>query len=240
MKVCIYTISDLKEYSIKCIDLLVSSLNTNIPYDFFVISNKNEACKYSLIYDTNYFSDYVGYLKYSPLIPKNYQYYIYLDSDILYFDKISLLIPYNQKFSLVKEHCTISTNDWYYFDKVTDNTDRDLLQKCQAINAGSFAYSSDMLESLTKAYSMYSEHHNNDNLFNAKLEQQLYNYIVHKFFAFDVSQCKDITPITELFAQHKEPSDNKTLYHFCGFSGEMVSKYHFMRDFYDKYTRRNN
>lgn len=237
MKTCFYTVSDLKEFSIKCIDLLLDSIEADIEYDFYVVSNNNASCKYNVIYDNNYLSEYVGYLKYSPLLSQNYSYYIYLDSDILFFNKLSKLIPQNKHMSIVKEGCLISNHDWYYFDTTHNNGDRENIQKSQAINAGSFAYSQDVLTVMSKIYDTYATHRTNNNSNNAKLEQQLYNFMVNKYFDFDIDQCYDITPITELFASDKEPIIGKTLYHFCGFSGEMVSKYNSMRTFYDKYKK---
>lgn len=239
MKVLLYTISDFKPYSIECIDLLLRSIITDIYYDFAIISNQSThiSTNHNIIVDNNINHSYI-YLKYSKQIPKNYDYYIYLDSDILYFDKISKLLPLYKQFTIVKENMKIEKNPWFYYPFNIDPIEDELIQNSEAINAGSFAYNNNQLSIIHTIYDMCIKHHNDDPLHNAKLEQSSFNYIVNKNNNFDLSNCYDITDATMLFASNKKPDTNKVLYHFCGFTGEMITKYVNMKKFYELYTNR--
>jgi hypothetical protein len=242
MKIFLYTISDYKPYSIDCIDLLLSSIIFDIDYDFFIVSN-NEGIsnnKYQTILDNNELSkEYIGYLKYSPLIPKNYDYYIYLDSDILYFDKLSNLFNMEYSFSIVKENPnTISDHDWYYFKYHTlDENNTQKLKNSYALNAGSFAIRGSEIFTIDQMYNLYKSHFNNDIGHDVRLEQSIYNYIIHSTSCYDLSKCYDITDTVKLFASNTQQASDKKLYHFCGFTNEMASKYKYMKEFYDKYQR---
>jgi hypothetical protein len=238
-KICLYTISDFKNKCIDCIELLLKSIKKDINYDFFIISNNKQKSIYPVIVDTNNLSEYIGYLKYSSLIPKNYEYYIYLDSDILYFDSILSMIDYNKSFTVVKEPSLIDKNEWYYFQYLQDSKDQQILQNCQALNAGSFAFKRNMSNIIDTIYALYKKHNTNDIPHDVKLEQSIFNYVLYKQSDFTLENCKDITDIVQLFASDVEPSDNKKLYHFCGFSNEMASKYNRMKNFYDQYQKSN-
>jgi len=237
MKILLYTISDFKPYSVECINLLLSSIEGDMHYDFAVISNNKSKIDTNLdiILDTDLNSRYVGYLKYSPKIPTTYDYYIYLDSDILYFDKISNLLPISKNFTIVQENNQINKNDWYYFKYLKDPEEDLILQNSKAVNAGSFAYSKNNLEAIKEIYYLYKTYYQNNMFHDVQLEQSIYNYIVNKTNNFDLSNCKDITDTTLLFASNKQPRSDKKLYHFCGFTNEMESKYRSMKKLYELY-----
>jgi hypothetical protein len=241
MKILLYTISDFKPFALECIELLLKSIIQDIDYDFIILSNSLPKIftNFNVIIDDTKTSNYIGYLKYSPKIPKNYDYYIYLDSDILYFDKISKLLPINKNFTIVKENSRILKNDWYYFHYI-DTQDDYVLQQSEAMNAGSFAFYKDKCSYISEIYELYKKftHINNTCHSNAKLEQSIYNYVINKMNNFDLSHCHDITDQTILFAANKKPEDNKKLYHFCGFTNEMESKYRKMKIFYDRYLNK--
>jgi hypothetical protein len=236
MKILLYTISDFKPFADQCINLMLSSINFDISCDFLVISDKQYA-NYPIIVDNNLNSNYIGYLKYSLNLPSNYDYYIYLDSDILYFDKISKLINNNNLFSIVKEDYIINSHEWFYFKHIEDTIDQTKIQKCYALNAGSFCFHNSKLKNIHNIYYLYQKYFTQNIHENAKIEQSIFNYIIHKITNYSLKDCYDLTPSVELFASNKSIKPNKTLYHFCGFSNEMSNKYICMKDFYDKFKR---
>jgi len=240
MKLLLYTISDLGADSIRCIDLLLSSIVYDIEYDFYIISNKPSPNRitHNLIIDDVLPSNYIGYLKYSEKLPDNYDYYIYLDSDILYFDKLSELIDRTKEFSVVTENYIVGDSEWFYFkyhDLDKPNTIN--FKKSNALNAGSFAFNRSSKNTVHKAHSLYRKYHNNDIDHDVKLEQCIFNYIIHSNTNYTLDNCFNITNTVELFASNKSPKENKKLYHFCGFTNEMGSKYQSMKEFYDKYQK---
>lgn len=233
MKILLYTISDFKSMSIECIDLLLSSIIFDIPTDFVILSGSSiDYTNYKIIY-TPQKSNYIGSLKYSPDIPNNYDYYIYLDSDILYFDKVSNLINLDKKYTIVYEDSKINKNPWWYFKY--SNTDTSILEKSQALNAGSFAFAKSEFKILNDIYTTYHNYANNNIRENAELEQSIFNYYIYKYLNFNTDYVYDITNITQLFASDYPLQNNKKLYHFCGFTNTMISKYYKMKEKYDQF-----
>lgn len=239
MKICLYTVSNFNPGSLDCINLLIDSITDN-DYNFYILSNNTfySNTNYNIVYDTTIVSDYVGYLKYSPNIPKDYDYYVYLDSDILLFDKISSLVCANKEFSIVREKCLVSENkEWFYFNHILDREDIYKIQNAQALNAGSFAFRHDQFSVIEKIYTYYKTYHNHNTNHNVRLEQGIYNFVINKHSDYQLKNCYDITDKAVLFASNKEFIDNKTLYHFCGYTNEMITKYNNMKAFYDKYKK---
>lgn len=233
MKILLYTISDFTAMSIECIELLLSSIVFDISVDFMIVSSaKTYHPNYSIIY-TDQKSNYIGSLKYAPEIPDHYDYYLYLDSDILYFDKISHLINFDKKYTLVYEDSKINKNPWWYFRY--SNTDTTMLEQSQALNAGSFAFARSEYSILNDIYTTYYQYATNNISNNAKLEQSIFNYYIYKYLNFTTENIHDITNITQLFASDYPLQNNKTLYHFCGFTNTMISKYNNMKQKYDLY-----
>jgi hypothetical protein len=233
MKILLYTISDFKERSIECIDLLLSGIIFDISVDFIILSSSRiHHTNHKIVY-TDQESNYIGSLKYSPSVPNNYDYYIYLDSDILYFDKISKLININKKYTLVYENTKIHKNPWWYF-KYSD-TDTTPLEQSQALNAGSFAFSQSEYKILNDIYTTYQNYATNNIGKNAQLEQSIFNYYIYKYLNFNTDHVHDITNITQLFASDYPLQNNKKLYHFCGFTNTMTSKYQKMKEKYDQF-----
>lgn len=243
MKICLYTVSNFNSGSLDCINLLISSITDN-NYTFYILSNNSSPysnTNHNIVYDTEVASDYVGYLKYSPSLPKDYDYYVYLDSDILFFDTISSLICINKEFSIVREKCLVSENkEWFYFNYLSDKEDIYKTQNAQALNAGSFAFRNDQFAVIEKIYNYYKTHHNHNTNHNVRLEQSIYNFVINKQSDYTLQNCYDITDKTLLFASGKDKINNKTLYHFCGYTNEMITKYNNMKVFYDKYKKSNS
>lgn len=239
MKILLYTISDFKPFSLECIDLLLSSITKDICYDFCIISNTaidNHSTKHNILIDSELKSNYIGYLKYSPKIPPDYDYYIYLDSDILYFDKLSKLIRLDKKYTLVYENEKINRNPWWYFHH--SGSDTTLLEKSQAINAGSFCFAKSEYPILKDIYNTYANHITDDVHSNAQLEQSIFNYYIYNYTNFETHYVYDISSFAQLFASNYPIQNDKKLYHFCGFTNEMASKYIRMKKFNESYIDR--
>jgi hypothetical protein len=241
MKILLYTVSDFSNHAKDCIDLLLQSIHgTN--YDFCVLTNKHDqdSNDYNIIYDAQYSCNYIGGLKYQTnLLSPSYDYYIYLDSDILYFDSLDKLIPSDhQYFSVVREtDYAVGDSEWFLFNQA-DKDDHTHLIYSQALNAGTFVYNQSEINTILSIYQKYIQYHTNRIEYDCKLEQSIYNYVINKRINFNNYELyKDLSNITQLFASNTNFRNEKTLYHFCGFSNEMTTKYRNMKDFYDKYQQ---
>jgi lipopolysaccharide biosynthesis glycosyltransferase len=228
MKTFLYTVSDFKNGALECIDLLIDNLKDR-DFDFAIISNKNTDCKYDVIIDSKDYQ-YIGFLKYSEKIPEGYDQYIYLDSDILYFGEIKDLFNESKEFSIVKEKLLMS-NEWF---KYPYNNSFDYINEANSnlgLNAGTFCYKN--ISFLNSVRELYTPFISQDIHLDARLEQSSYNLALSKSVDFDFSKCHDLTDKTVLFADQYPFSKEKTIYHFCGFSNEMNSKFFKMKNFYD-------
>lgn len=236
MKTLLYTISNFCPYADKCMELLYQSVSlNNTNFDFVVLSNKEapESFKYPVIVDDDpIYESYVGFLKYSNRIPENYDQYIYLDSDILYFGKLSQIISTNYNLTITKENFNMSSKDWFEY-KFVPQSEKEKLKTTSAINAGSFAFKD--LSFLVAVKDLYQNYIQQEPIENAKLEQSSFNYALAKLSNFNLNQYKDISPICELYSGI-QPIQNKILYHFCNFSNPMKNKFHNMKELYDTYT----
>jgi hypothetical protein len=242
MKICLYTITNFVHNAINCIDLLLQSINKKYPYDFYIITNTNiNSNQYNILYDNKNITNYVGYLKYSNVIPQNYDYYIYLDSDILFFDSLDTLVSIDKPVSLVKEPYMIKNHEWFYFQYIENLNDKLLISQSNALNAGSFAFRKDQFHIIYDIYTTYCKYSNkcHSTIEQAKLEQSIFNFHIHKAFDFSIDGCYDITRLVQLFASESQPSIDKKLYHFCGYTNEMMSKYQRMKNFYNEYQKSN-
>jgi hypothetical protein len=190
------------------------------------VSNKRlENCPFNVIIDPIERA-YVGFLKYSPRVPSGYDRYLYLDSDILFFDKVNSFFL-EKPFSVVLESLPMS-NEWFnYFRSGED------FSQYSGINAGSFGFYD--YSFLARVRKLFEPFVSGDVHRDARLEQSSFNYAVLKTIGGDFSLLEDFSPQSLLFAQSDSPL-NKKLYHFCGFSNEMSSKYYKMKQIYDKYA----
>lgn len=231
MKILLYTISDLKPDSLECIDLLFSSIYFDIPVDFAIVTNSDIKTKYYTIIDNSNSTNYIGYLKYSDKIPKDYDYYIYLDSDILYFGNVSDLIDINKDFMIVVEHQfgNIHSSGWHNFEMGDKSITKDKL----CINAGSFSIKKNYLFMFDEIRGLYEQYHKEDTNYNVKLEQSLFNYVFYKTIKDDKLENRaiDLHDTTSLFAQKYPLSKEKKLYHFCGFQNSMSKKLENMKKY---------
>jgi len=233
----VYTISDLRENSIKCIDLLYESLlyKNNDNFDFYVVTNNkdykdiNIYNKYNLIYD-DIQSPYIGWLKYTEKLPDNYDNYFYFDSDILCYEDLNNLISTENDISIVKENKPMS-NEWFQYPFASDD-EKEKFKYINGINAGTYAFKSlDFIKEIRSKFESLDISSDNDHVY-AMLEQSCFNYSVFNLLLSN--KYTDITKYVRLFA--KDDISEHTIYHFCGYEGFMDNKYVRMNRFNKNYN----
>jgi hypothetical protein len=227
----VYTVSDLRESSIKCIDLLYQSLlKQNRDIDFFVVTNADYSKlnkPYKFLYD-NLQSTYIGWLKYSKSLPLGYDSYIYFDSDILCYELLDNLIG-DFDFSLVIEKVPMSTK-WFCYPFATESQKIDF-QNISGINAGTYVFKNlDFIDKVRHNYRFY-DIQNTNHREQAMFEQSCFNYSLIEYVKDN--QFYDISKYVRLFA-NDDISEN-TIYHFCGYEGFMDNKLKRMLRFNQKY-----
>lgn len=233
MKILVYTVSDFKANALDCIKLMLSSFN-KINFDFKIITNNIAYKEYEdVIYD-EFQSEYVGFLKYSKNIPSGYDRYIYLDSDILYFGNVEDLFS-DKNYSCVIEKLPMN-HEWFLYKNHEEKYLKSI-EKLNGFNAGSFSFKNiNFLSQIREAFEPYVTQNVHA---DARLEQSSFNFVLSKEINFNIDNINNLTEITQLFADTANYSDQKKLYHFCGFSNEMSSKFFKMKKFYDNYKRRH-
>ena len=233
MKILVYTVSDFKTNALDCIKLMLSSFS-KINFDFRIITNNITYKEYEdIIYD-QFQCEYIGFLKYSKNIPDGYDRYVYLDSDILYFGNVEELFS-DKDYSCVIEQLPM-TNEWFLYKKHTEEY-LENIKNLNGFNAGTFSFRD--INFLKKVRDSFEPHIVNHTHYDARLEQSGYNFIISQEINFDINKMHNLTDITQLFSTIGSHQENKKLYHFCGFSNEMQSKFYKMKNFYDQHARRN-
>jgi hypothetical protein len=234
----VYTISDLRENSIKCIDLLYKSLlyKNNKKFDFHIITNNPDykniitSKSYNIIYeDIN--SSYVGWLKYTKNLPIGYNHYYYFDSDILCYEDLTCLSSEDKDISLVREDKMMSS-EWFCYPYAS-SYDKNLFNNINGVNAGTYVFNN--LDFLKKVREKFEQHDvfSMDIHKQAMFEQSCFNYTV--FESLINNNYHDITNYVKLFA--KDSSSSHTIYHFCGFEGFMDNKFTRMNIFNQNYIK---
>jgi lipopolysaccharide biosynthesis glycosyltransferase len=243
MKTLCYTIADFKPFVTEAIELLYQSLlinNDESLFDFIVLSSNNNPSKFELttIVDASNLFGYVGFLKYSPLLPTNYDRYIYLDCDILYFGSIEKLFD-KDKITIVTEPGSKMSGEWWSYNKSNSNT-KELCNNTSGINAGTYCFYNKDIDFLSEIRNLCFSNIKSSFIENAQSEQGIYNYVLGKRCNFNLSCYYDITDIVQLHAAASSITKNKTLYHFCDCTISMANKYNSMENFYDQYKRINS
>lgn len=233
MKILVYTCNDL-QHSLPCVDLLYNSLlknNTSDSFDFAVVCNNRSHQKvdYNVLYDESYPQQFVGFTRYSSVIPSGYDFYLYLDSDILFYDKIENVLPSEYNGICVAtegNNLMINSPYWHsygYVDKINKKGNH---RPC--VNSGEFSFgkSSNLLSMVREnLMSLYS--HEFDSMTCAMYEQSSYNYTM-----IDLWDCVNTSKLTSKlsFCPEKDSHD-KTIFHFAGFQEGMIHKHQRMMNF---------
>ncbi len=229
-KKLVYTISDLRESSIKCVDLLYQSLKKeNKDFDFFVVTSSdftNLDKPYKFLYE--YLdSSYVGWLKYTPNLPEGYDAYIYFDSDILCYESLDNLIG-DSDFSLVCEKLTMSSR-WFSYPFASEDEKNDF-KTIKGINAGTYVFKNlEFIDKVRENYKFYNK--NLDHKKQAMFEQSCFNYALYEYVK--TNSFYDISKYVKLFAKNEVLDE--TIYHFCGYEGFMDNKLQRMIQFDNLY-----
>lgn len=238
MKTFVYTTCDFSSNSYNCTELLYRSLTVNNSnFDFYIVSNKtSEMSKFPVIVEDNPNRKILANWKYTDLIPKGYDQYFYLDSDILFFGKFEDLCDESDISICSSKDALMSDSDYYCYPYATDE-EKNEMKKYYGFCAGSFGFKN--LEFLSDIRNLIEPKLQNPSipdgisqnkrfemiLSDCILDQTSFNYWILKrlpnFKYFDFSDRMLMRP-DDPFRRY---TDDKILYHFCGFRAEMNSKY---------------
>jgi hypothetical protein len=231
MKFCIYTVSDFSEKSSECIDLLYDSLlkkNKLNTFDFYIVTNKNiKNNKYKIIQESIN-SHYIGWIKYTENLPDGYDFYLYLDSDILFYENVENIFRKKQ-ISIVYEMLPMS-NIWFS-SSIANYEEKMQMSQLKGVNAGTFCYENkEFIKEINKLIKI--EYYTENIYTQAQIEQSTFNYKIFNILKTDKQIINDITSTVSLHAN--DLVKNKYIYHFCGFNGKMEDKYVRMKKFISK------
>jgi len=233
MNTLVYTCNDLSKNSpsLGCLELLYQSLltkNNTTEFEFLVLTNNKNAeqISHTVVYDDEFGEVFPGYLKFTRKLPSGYDRYLYLDSDILFYEKIENVMPSDSPICVMKEsECPMFDSDWHRYHQLDENTLRSHANKW-CVNSGQFSFKreSNLTESVRRYLFVnrdlvYSHDH-------AKNEQSSFNrYLLDVWDAVDFSKFGDRVTLTP------EIETTKSIFHFAGFSSGMQSKLHRMNNF---------
>ena len=227
-KTLVYTVSDFSPYAEECINMLVDNMEMNENMDFCVIANKSPSSSFKHnVIQTKLNSNYIGCLKYFPKLP-DYEQYVYVDSDILFFGSPLKLISDTTNFSVVFEKEGKLRDEWHSFHIPNKQT----IPDTYGLNAGTFVFKdkrflAEMVNLLEVHYNPYYDPHT-----NAKLEQSIFNFLIGEKCNFNWTELTDITDITKIHVPDDfKYNPNTQIYHFCGWAGNMHVKYKRMINF---------
>lgn len=225
MKRLVYTVSDFTPGCVEAIKLLHSSLltkNKADTFDFAVIGTAKppEGFPFRVYLAPFDGITYAGWLKYSIAVPQGYDRYIYMDSDILFYDNLDL---FNGSDLVLLEEELKMNSPWHCFDYEVG------MENQNGICAGLFSYSKDctIIAEMQELLSQLPNPVGIAQIDQARLEQQCFNYVVWVVF---VGEYANISPIVQM-GVGKHATDGKTIFHFCGFTGSMEGKAQKMKNF---------
>lgn len=244
MKTLVYTCNDLR-HSLPCVDLLYSSLlenNSSDSFDFVVLCNSKDHLRtdYKVLYDESYPPQYLGFLKYSSSIPTNYDFYVYLDSDILFYSRLNEILPSTEKTLCVASegNAFMIDSDWHshgYNDKLLL-----LGQPKPCINAGQFSFRGSCnltslvrnnMETTLKSITSYQ---NLPSHYCAMYEQSSFNYtLISMWDNIDLNKIGSRLSVRP----EQELQSGKSIFHFTGFHDGMITKNNRMKNFIQQHQK---
>ncbi len=230
MKTLVYTVSDFSPGADSCINMLYDSMTLDSDTDFCVVATKTITGKFKHnIVVAPLPKGYPGFLKSSEMVPKGYDQYVYLDSDVFCFGNPKSLIHPDKEFSVVFEGREM-IDRWYAYDKAP-REDKLKMEKVFGMNAGTFCFKDiGFLEEIRGLWHRWVQWGSSMGV-DARLEQSSFNYAVSRRVDFDFSKCHDITPVTQLQAAIMPYDPAKYLYHFTGPPNTMAGKAYVMGEF---------
>jgi hypothetical protein len=236
-KTLVYTTCDFSSNSYKCTELLYRSLLVNnSDFDFYIISNtKSSESEFPIIVEDSPNRKILANWKYTKLLPEGYNQYFYLDSDILCFGKLEDLCDDND-LSLCTENHRMSDSEYFCYKDATPE-EKLKMKDYNGFQAGSFGFKN--MKFLSEIRELIEPKLNNPIipdgisreefhriiLPDAMLDQTSLNYYVLK----QLPDMKYFDFTDKVLIRPDDPvrfyTENKMIYHFCGFRAEMNSKY---------------
>lgn len=244
MKILVYTCNDLR-HSLPCVDLLYSSLlknNSSDSFDFAVLCNSRDHSHtdHTVLYDESYPPQYLGFLKYSSSIPPNYDFYVYLDSDILFYSILNEVLPCTEKVVSVATEgtATMIDSNWHSHGYIDKMLSIGLPKPC--VNAGQFSFkgSSDFISlvrnNMKRTLESVDNYRNLPSYQCAMYEQSSFNYTLISIWdsvdLYKMSSKLSVRPEQEIEL-------DKSIFHFTGFHEGMINKSNRMINFISNYKK---
>jgi len=231
----IYTVVTNDDEAFSCAFLLFKSLNKflrdNFDFKIIVPESSSYACSPELqsylfpIYNYHYRNQHIFTLKYHyKIFNQPYNYFIYMDSDILWMIDSLFNLNYN---CLCFENISILNKA---FSKFWPGRNKRALRGIPGINAGFFG--------LQKKIALDLSDFMVRNLYNRRryhifLEQNMFNYYVYNNLITNKNTWVNINNHFILGAEIQTPFYSQKAYHFNGNLGQMQNKQYRMKGFLD-------
>jgi len=224
-KVLIYTVASNDSTALGCSALLHKSLKKFLKtdFDFQIVVPEQDSCYvYSPeikpyiypVYNQHYINQSILALRFHhKIFEQKYDYYIYLDSDILW--TIERLWDLNYNTICFEQQSMLSKS----YSRFWSSTDKSSILPIAGINSGFFGLKSSLVSELSEFMIR--------NLFNQGcikknrffLDQNMFNLFIHKNYflkSIESNNWQHMTHKFRLFAQPDSPYIPQTNYHFCG------------------------
>jgi lipopolysaccharide biosynthesis glycosyltransferase len=261
-KTLVYTVSNFTKDTNRCTDLLVQSIklhNTN--FDFCVMSDTEPPQKYpyNTVVDKGHAKyipkgkEWAGLTRYSDLLPKNYDHYIYFDSDVLCFAKLNEIFPPQDKvISVATEYISLPdvqgnwkeiirnmSDIWYCYPAATPEEKLEMT-KYLGFNVGVMGFKNLDVHKQVKAYidnvlidMIHSAKDPHSKIYS--LDQTPLNYFCFKNMdkVHDIHlQVNNFTRCTRLHNK-KALAKSVNIFHFTGIDQGMAAKAYHMENFWE-------
>ena len=226
MKTLVYTTCDFSPNSYNCTELLYRSLTiNNSNFDFYIVSNKkSEQSQFPIIVED------------TDLMPKGYDQYFYLDSDILCFGKLEDLCDDSNLSVCSARDALMSDSDYYCYQYATPE-EKIEMKKYYGFCAGSFGFKNPQF--LSDMRKLIEPKLKNPSIPDGISRKELHDIIIHDAILDQTSlnywifkrlpDLKYYDFCDKTLIRPDDPfrryTNDKILYHFCGFRAEMNSKY---------------
>lgn len=260
-KTLVYTVSNFNDATNSCTSLLLESIKiNNSNFDFCVLSDREPPKNYlyNVIVDNSYKNyipsgkEWPGLTRYSDLLPKNYDHYVYFDSDVLCFDRLEAIFPIKDKvLSVATEHGACPNNEgivehtihrmcemWYCYPAATD-LEKNEMQNYIGYNVGVLSFNNvSVLKQirvlidnvLTKMTHYPGDPHSKI----YTLDQTPLNYFCFKNKEKIHDICHKINNYTRgsRLQRNQKISEDVSIFHFTGIQQGMGPKLYHMTDFW--------
>lgn len=240
MKILVYTISNNNLFNIECIKLLKKSLDLNNQnFDFLVLTNSDIKIENVNCIKTEFTDTDIVYSRYSKVVPDGYDVYVYLDADILFFDKITKIISENKDYSIVIENDKIIKTKncrWYAYPFYENQ--QQLLQ-LPALNSGTFVFKDTLLLKIVRSLFIEKIHLFKSHVEHMQFEQSCFNFAITNILDQNYHKSLFISDKIKLFSCRIDKLiDNINIYHFNNAHIKPAQKINHMRKIYELFTQK--